>query len=271
MTINEAIEPVHTEEHLARQEAMAILRDGGAQHVRVERDAAGWLVAYGWAPDEIVVAGHTSKRDGIDDPRDYARDLLARHPRPVNVLETDLTLEPVRAVGIVGNEDETNEAQEAGAVDGTAAPTDDVGAGGPDAEFADGGDGGAAGYSVQPDATLHAEITDPPEAFAPTQFNMGDDLDRRRSQRIGDITRIALEREPLIDNDRLKELRNHVMGASEGRWDADPALTAELATLEADLQLAGRVADYAKLRTRALIAGDREYVEGFNPDAGWPE
>jgi hypothetical protein len=48
-------------------------------------------------------------------------------------------------------------------------------------------------------------------------------------------------------------------------------LAEELQTVEAAVQLAGRIQAFAKDRTLALIAGDREYVDNFNPDAGWPE
>lgn len=124
------------------------------------------------------------------------------------------------------------------------------------------------------DETLHAEIADEtpaPEAFAGTVIQAGDPLEAWRSQRIGDVARIALGKTPAIDDAKLVELRNFAQGVAEGRWPDSPAVRSTLDYLEAQVQLAGRLQAFATTQTKALLTGSRSFVENFKAEDGWPE
>lgn len=191
-------------------------------------------------------------------------------------------LTPLRAVGLAAeNEDDPTTLDDAIASSGdnerggsSSIPDDADTGSGPLSGLSDLHDAGEAEASVPAhDETLHAEVADdppPPEAFAGTTILAGDPLESWRSQRIGDVTRIALEKDPPIDDNRLQWLRSYAAGVEKGSVAADPTLAAELQTVEADVQLSGRIQAYAKQRTRALLLGDREFIEDFNADAGWP-
>lgn len=120
---------------------------------------------------------------------------------------------------------------------------------------------------------LGAEILETEQEESPQgsdRFIGLDDLDRRRSLRIGDVTVAAANRFPIIDWPKLAELRNFAMGVSEGRWPNDEAKQAELVEAEAVASRRRQIEMLRDQRVNFLIYAMREEVEAFDPEADWP-
>lgn len=124
---------------------------------------------------------------------------------------------------------------------------------------------------------LGSEILDThPEFSGHDRFYGLDDLDRRRSLRIGDVIRYALEHTPALSEEhamRLRELRSYVSGVAEGsvtRSSDDQAMRAELNALEAAAALERRWDARRDAKVAYLVAATREQVEAFDVEADWP-
>lgn len=145
-----------------------------------------------------------------------------------------------------------------------------------DAEYVELGDDAIAGDDASlPE--LGAEILETEAESEPpppqNRFYGLDDLDRRRSLRIGDVVRIALEKMPRLrpeDDLQLMELRNFAMGVSEGRWPNDLRKQADLEALEMIFALARQIEAARDDKVAFLVAASREQIEAFDPLDGWP-
>ena len=126
-------------------------------------------------------------------------------------------------------------------------------------------------------APLALEGTDA-EPDAPAQedpasgaFIFGDNLHQMRTAAIGLVVQAAIERLPEgIDYARLAELRNFVMGVSEGRWIDDTAKRDELDLLETTERRRRAVETVRDEKVAFLIEARREEIEAFDPGEGWP-
>lgn len=102
-------------------------------------------------------------------------------------------------------------------------------------------------------------------------FIFGDNLHQMRTAAIGLVVQAAMERLPEgIDYARLAELRNFVMGVSEGRWVDDTAKRDELDTLEATERRRRAVETVRDEKVAFLVEASREQIEAFDPSEGWP-
>lgn len=100
-----------------------------------------------------------------------------------------------------------------------------------------------------------------------------DDLDRRRSIRIGAVNRYALTIMPLWtsqDHAELVGLRNFAMGVSEKLWPDDTAKAEALMAKEAVLARVRAVETALMEKVRFLNTAERDDVETFDPEADWP-
>lgn len=117
---------------------------------------------------------------------------------------------------------------------------------------------------------------DPIEEEAPQgqdRFIGLDDLDRRRSLRIGDTIRYANGLMPawsIEDDARLATLRNFAMGVSEKRWDDNPANQAELNALETTIRRINEIKNARDAKVEFLESASRDDVEAFVVEADWP-
>lgn len=121
--------------------------------------------------------------------------------------------------------------------------------------------------------SLGEEILEQQEQESPQgqdRFIGLDDLDRRRSLRIGDVTVAAATRMPNVDWPTLAELRNFAMGVSENRWPNDDAKQAALLELEGIASHRRQIEMLRDERVAFLLSASREEVEAFDPEAGWP-
>lgn len=113
-----------------------------------------------------------------------------------------------------------------------------------------------------------------PEPFQGQDRFIGlDDLDRRRLLRIGETIRYAKTLLPPWsggDHNRLVELRNFVMGVSEGRWPDRPAFREELVELEATRGAVSAIEAARDAKVAFLEAASREEVDGYAIEADWP-
>lgn len=114
------------------------------------------------------------------------------------------------------------------------------------------------------------------EAFVPSEpsrFYGLDDLDRRRSLRIGDVIRHAKTLMPFWttnEHAEMVELRNFVMGVSEKRWDDDPVRRERLEELEATRRRINQIEDARDAKVEFLEGASRAEVEAFDVEADWP-
>lgn len=110
-----------------------------------------------------------------------------------------------------------------------------------------------------------------PTESGPGAFIFGDNLDQKRTAAIGLVVQLALERMPVaIDYARLSELRNFAMGVAEDRWPDDPEKRNELDALEGQERKRRQVEAVRDEKVAFLVRADREQIEGFNPEEGWP-
>lgn len=112
-----------------------------------------------------------------------------------------------------------------------------------------------------------------PETPAQDRFIGLDDLDRRRSLRIGDVIRYANALMPawaLDDDARLSSLRNFTMGVQENRWPDDAAKRNDLEALEGTLRLINQIKAARDAKVVFLEGASREEVEDFSVEADWP-
>lgn len=120
-------------------------------------------------------------------------------------------------------------------------------------------------------ADLGAEILDADQEAPAGAFIFGDNLHEKRTAAIGLVVQIALSRmPPEIDYAQLSELRNFVMGVSEGRWPDDPAKRDMLEALEANERARRSVEAVRDAKTAYLVSATREQIESFDPNEGWP-
>lgn len=113
----------------------------------------------------------------------------------------------------------------------------------------------------------------PPTEHAQDRFIGLDDLDRRRSLRIGDVIRYGNSLMPkwnASDDARLSTLRNFTMGVSEGRWPDNPTQRVELDTLEATLGRINEIKNARDAKVEFLESATREQIESFIVEADWP-
>lgn len=126
---------------------------------------------------------------------------------------------------------------------------------------------------------LGAEIVaDDQEPLPPQDRFIGlDDLDRRRSLRIGDVIRYALDHTPRITEDqfdRIKALRNYVAGVGEGsvtRDSNDATLRSELDALETIMRVEHNWNAERDRKVTYLNSASREEVEAYDPECDWPQ
>lgn len=124
-------------------------------------------------------------------------------------------------------------------------------------------------------ADLPEEEAPEPAAPEPPQdrFYGLDDLDRRRSLRIGDVIRYAnglMPRWLPEDDARLATLRNFAMGVSEKRWDDNPANQAELNALETTIRRINEIKNARDDKVAFLEGASREEIEDFAVERDWP-
>ena len=132
---------------------------------------------------------------------------------------------------------------------------------------------GADAFPELEPPSLGEEILEQQEQEGPQgqdRFIGLDDLDRRRSLRIGDVTVAAATRMPNVDWPTLAELRNFAMGVSENRWPNDDAKQAALLELEGIASHRRQIEMLRDERVAFLLSASREEVEAFDPEAGWP-
>lgn len=118
-----------------------------------------------------------------------------------------------------------------------------------------------------------------PESEAPatdapgSQFIFGDNLDQMRTAAIGLVMRHARTLMPFWTTDHdaaLVELRNHVMGAAEDRWDLDQTRQTELEGLETTLRRITAITTARDAKVEFLESASREEIAAFDYAAGWP-
>lgn len=153
-----------------------------------------------------------------------------------------------------------------------------------DADFIEAGDepeieGADLGGELLEDLSEEpAPLSPEPLAQQPEQsrFYGLDDLDRRRSLRIGDVQRFAIERAPVLtaeQSDRLRYLRSYVAGVAEEtvtRASNDSELRDELDALESVLSHEIAWDTVLKTKVRFLNDASREDIEAFVVEDGWP-
>lgn len=116
-----------------------------------------------------------------------------------------------------------------------------------------------------------APATDEPDGGP--QFIFGDNLEQQRTAAIGLVMRHARALMPpwtTNEDAALKELRNFVMGVSEGRWPDDPGRRAELAVLEATLARISAIVAVRDAKVEFLEGASREELQDFAVEADWP-
>jgi len=117
------------------------------------------------------------------------------------------------------------------------------------------------------------ELADAKEEAPTGAFIFGDNLDQKRTAAIGLVVQIALQKmpdwPPELDA-RLGELRNFAAGVGEGRFTNNDELQAELKAIEARLSLRRSIEEVRDKKVGALVAANREQIEAFDPEAGWP-
>lgn len=289
------------------REAEAIMLAGGFIEARAEHFGPWWRV-YGVLPGDNEHVGTTAHQGDPQDPSDLARRLVALAAAKAippaasmefeEIPEAAPTDEPTFPTETPATPDEPltefshetsgesdplehaerdyAEAEAAtGFADEPAEPAEPI-----DADFTE--------LAIEPDALtddfagallegadLGAEVLEENEPEAPQDRFYGlDDLDRRRSLRIGDVMRYARSLMPYWTTNEdaaLTELRNFAMGVSEGRWPNDPARQGELDLLEATLGQMSAIVKARDERVEFLEGASRAEIETFDPEADWPQ
>lgn len=223
--------------------------------------------------------------DTPDDPVEAAQWLIALRANP---LTTEATLEPLelQSEGVEAARDESNgEIGETSDHFAEQAEGDDYF----DAEFSEPEPEslGAELLDIESDLLAPAELPAPdPEDFAPDEFAAAeetpqdrfyglDDLDRRRSLRIGDVVRISRA----LQANTKAEMGAHDFAAIQGavvrdtvdgvyRGDQDAySLFVRLATLQSAIT---RIQHAEAEKVAFLESAGREEVEAFIAEEGWP-
>lgn len=127
-------------------------------------------------------------------------------------------------------------------------------------------------------APADADFSEPEPEQEPTlsaqdRFIGLDDLDRRRSLRIGDTIRYAKTLMPFWTTDHqaaLVELRNFAMGVAEKRWDDSAERQLQLADLEAVARRVREIEAARDAKVEFLEGASRDEVEAFDVEADWP-
>lgn len=279
----------------AHPEAAAILRDAGWKpHDQWGVYTRGTLVM-GFSPDgqnfDVKNWGlDVHGPDTPDDPVEAAQWLVALRT-PVVVLTTEATLDPLApSPEEVENSGHEGDGETGAEAEPGTADEADFGFGDQHLIGADGGPADAGLHSDAADDVLDAEFSeDPllefggevleehPEEAPPPQdrFYGLDDLDRRRSLRIGDVVRISRAKQAEIallmgDNDfaaiQNAVLRDTVDGLYRGPSDTYDRFV-ELSRHQSAIN---RVKAAEADKVAFLESATRPDLEAFNPDADWP-
>lgn len=263
-----------------RDEVLAIFAEAGASEVDVRCIGPNnWIVgaSFPFGADGEYPAGKpywgNTARTGID-PRDMARAHVAAYQAdvarrsPVLDLSSAATLEPVRVVGIV-NADADGRDEYGNRAD--SPPTDEG-----EILYAD----------EQPDDSQYepppsydpAPVEAPEEDLTPGSPSVvifGDDLPTNRLIRIGQIDEVEAELLTQLQEgwtvEEFASLQNLIQRIGRGEASDDPEARARFNAISERSQQMSRVQSFARDRKAAVRIGDREFVEGFNPESGWPQ
>lgn len=281
---------------------------GGFAAARAEHLGPFWRVC-GELPDKNEHSGTTAHQVDPQDPRALARTLVALAAKPVEfeeIAEAPETVEPTFAPGEdpldVPPEPEHDSAHEGDGETGEEADgavqvldadsvsedgagdnplgewfdyetTGDAGGGGGDvpldADFADFADLPELGQEL---AEEHPEEAPPPQ----DRFFGLDDLDRRRSLRIGDVVRISRAKQAeiaaLMSGHDFAAIQSSVVrDTKDGRYIGPQATYDLFVELSRHQSAINRVKAAEADKVAFLEAATRPDLEAFDPEAGWPE
>lgn len=272
----------------------------------------GWKGSFTWS-DGVVVGGidpwgtmRATSNAGFGMTLEEAAAWLVEHARqraPV-VLTTEATLDPLASLP----EEQQSQGHEGDGETGAEAEgADALGElSGAEASGGDDADAGAGSGVPDEDSTLHGAVDfaddftdalidadfteDPllefggevleehPEEAPPPQdrFYGLDDLDRRRSLRIGDVVRISRLKQAeialLMGDDDFAAIQNAVLRDTvDGFYKGPPDIYATFVELSRHKSAINRVKAAEADKVAFLEAATRPDLEAFNPDAGWPE
>ena len=287
--------------------AAAIMRDAGWKpHDRWGVYTRGTLVM-GFSPDgqnfDVKNWGLDIRGpDTPDDPVEAAQWLVALRT-PLVILTTEATLDPLASLP----EEQQSQGHEGDGETGAEAEgADALGElSGAEASGGDDADAGAGSGVPDEDSTLHGAVDfaddftdalidadfteDPllefggevleehPEEAPPPQdrFYGLDDLDRRRSLRIGDVVRISRLKQAeialLMGDDDFAAIQNAVLRDTvDGFYKGPPDIYATFVELSRHKSAINRVKAAEADKVAFLEAATRPDLEAFNPDADWP-
>lgn len=112
---------------------------------------------------------------------------------------------------------------------------------------------------------------------ATTQFFMGDNLDRMRSQRIGDVVQISIAKQEAIwaasgaTENEYRDLRGQVMHDTvNGLYTGPQGVFDRFTELQGYMNSAAHVQDTERGFVAFLKDATREEIEAFDPEANWP-
>lgn len=280
----------------AEAKARTLLEAAGVRGVTIQGSGEDWTVAIGWNEPERFVVAYSAKNPATpNDPVYLASQALATlirnegpcpHREQVNQsfhVESEPSQLELGAelLADAGEEEEGHAAE--GSLSGDALAEELADAVANQADDADPNED--AGADVQSSERsdvipppLQAELAPEPEAFAGTTILGADPLDRIRSQRIGDVARIAAgkiaERRAAASYTlaEYQELQGYVMSHTDavGAFKGDDERYQRFVAL-ADCQRAvNDLGAYRDGLTETLLEASREAVEAFDVNAGWP-
>ena len=281
----------------------AVLDDPVVQERLVVHDGNGWLIAIGARPGWRTVSGHTGIETMPDDAVALAYGLVADLKKQVarEANEQALRVESDN-LALGGNNRPDAGDGDGGSLSGSAGPlvderqADDAGPGEghePDSGDADGG--GGAGDGTAEGEILYADEQpyEPPPSYdppvvehepaaeedltpgSPSVAIFGDDLPTNRLIRIGQIDEVEAELLTQLQEgwtvEEFASLQNLIQRIGRGEASDDPEARARFNAISERSQQMSRVQSFARDRKAAVRIGDREFVEGFNPESGWPQ
>lgn len=288
----------------AEAKARTLLEAAGVRGITIAGAGESWTVAIGWNEPERFVVAYSAKNPATpNDPVYLASQALAtliRNEGPCphvsqatcdEVSQLELGAESLADAGDE-EQDSGDEASQQSiseispqsglgatvAIDRSEQDTPSVEQG-REGGMGEAGDEGGADAPEAPPLQAHLEPDPEPEAFAGTTILGADPLDRIRSQRIGDVARIAAgkiaERRAAASYTlaEYQELQGYVMSHTDavGAFQGDAERYARFVAL-ADCQRA--VNDLGAFRdevTAHLLDADRAGIEAFEIAAlGWP-
>lgn len=278
---------------------------GGFATARAEHLGPFWRVC-GELPDKNEHSGTTAHQVDPQDPRALARTLVALAAKPVEfeeIAEAPETVTPTFAPGEdpldVPPEPEQDSAHEgdgetgaeaegselAGAASGISGALQHAGVGSDQREEAtvhasdlpDTADLIDADFSDLPELGQELAEEHPEEAPPPQDRFFGlDDLDRRRSLRIGDVVRISRAKQAEIAalmsvHDFAAIQSSVVRDTKDGRYIGPQATYDLFVELSRHQSAINRVKAAEADKVAFLEAATRPDLEAFDPEAGWPE